>query len=173
MKNPPPSLILEGCCQIAKTKTGQEVKCPECGERNRIWGHGSYQRYALAASHQVTVPRFRCLQPRCPRNTFSILPFPFLRIVRHSLCTLMVLAMTLSHGQKSKSAWARELGIGRRSLDRALTKATHVMAWFEREATVARWGRWPPHRPESHWTAFTQAFSHRFYPYSPQLCQPT
>ena len=170
METPLPPWILNGCCRFAKTKTSQEVKCPECGERDRIWGHGSYQRYALAASHQVAVPRFRCLQPRCPRNTFSILPFPFLRVVRHSLCTLMVLAVMFSQAQKSKSAWARELAIGRRSLHRALAKATAVRVWFEREVTVALWGRWPPHRPASHWTAFTQAFSHRFYPYSPRLC---
>jgi len=170
METPLPPWILNGCCRFAKTKTSQEVKCPECGERDRIWGHGSYQRYALAASHQVAVPRFRCLQPRCPRNTFSILPFPFLRVVRHSLCTLMVLAVMFSQAQKSKSAWARELAIGRRSLHRALAKATAVRVWFEREVTVALWGPWPPHRPGSHWTAFTQAFSHRFYPYSHLLC---
>lgn len=170
MKTPLPSLILNGCCRIAKTKGRQEIKCPECGERVRIWGHGSYGRYALCGANRVGVPRFRCLQPRCPRKTFSILPFPFLRIVRHSLCTLMVLAMMFSQAQKSKSAWARELAIERRSLDRALAKGTEVMAWFEREATVARWGRWPPHRPDPNWTAFTQAFSHHFYPYSPLLC---
>jgi len=170
MKTPLPSLILNGCCRFAKTKTSQVVKCPECGERDRIWGHGSYQRYALAASHQVAVPRFRCLQPRCPRKTFSILPFPFLRVVRHSLCTLMVLATLFVNGPTNKSARARELGIGRRSFNRALAKATDVMGWFEREAAVARWGRWPPHRPDSDWTALTQAFSHRFYPYSSHLC---
>jgi hypothetical protein len=143
----------------------QEIKCPECGERIRIWGHGSYERYALAGVDRVVIPRFRCLKPRCRRKTFSILPFPFLRVLRHSFCTLMVLAMTFSQAQKSKSAWARELKLGRRSLDRALAKGKEVMGWFAIESTVAGWGRWPPHQPESHWTAFIQAFSHRFYPY--------
>ena len=167
MNTPLQLWILNGCCRFAKTKMNHEIKCPECGERVRIWGHGSYGRFALAGTYQVAVPRFRCLEQRCLRRTFSILPFPFLRVVRHSLCTLMVLAMIILKGEKSKSALARELKVGRRSLNRAYAKGIEVMEWFERESTFACWGRWPPHRPQSSWTAFTQAFSHRFYPYSP------
>ena len=167
MKTPLPSWILKGCCRFAKTKMNYEIKCPECGERVRIWGHGSYGRYALGGTYQVAVPRFRCLEQRCPRNTFSILPFPFLRVVRHSLCTLMVLAMIVLKGEKNKSALAREHELGRRSLQRALAKGIEVEDWFERESIIAGWGRWPPHQPESSWTDFTQAFSHRFYPYTP------
>ena len=40
METPLPPWILNGCCRYAKAKTSQEIKCPECGERDRIWIEG-------------------------------------------------------------------------------------------------------------------------------------
>lgn len=167
MKNPLPVWILNGCCLFAKCKVADEIKCPECGERLHIWGHGSYARYGIGGDRQVQVPRFRCLDRQCPRKTFSILPYPMLRYLRHSLCTLVAVAIRFGEGEQNKSRVAVELKVGRRSFGRLLRKAVAVTDWFDKEVSAARWGPWPPHRPESTWTAFTQAFSHCFYPDTP------
>ncbi len=173
MNIPLPVLILNGCCQVAKYEMTSEIQCPECGERLSIWSHGSYLRYKLESNTQVSVPRYRCLALDCPRKTFSILPFPFLRYVRHSLCTLMIMVLIFLKGSQTKSELGRDLNVGRRRLGRALVRGLEVWRWFRKESVMARWGPWPPHKPELCWTAFTQSFSHRFYPYIPLHLQPT
>ena len=173
MKTPPHLSILSACCAVAKSSRPEKPACPECGERVSIWAHGSYWRYAPGSSSQVLIPRFRCLHARCPRQTFSILPFPFLRYVRHSLCLLVLVSFLIVSQQVSLRGLAQKLDLSRRTLQRAVARGHQVSHWLQQEGLASRWGPWPCHQPSQTWTDFTQAFSHRFYPYPTHFFQPT
>lgn len=149
--------------KIAAEKLAAEIFCPECGER-RMWiKHGFYYRYLFDGGEQTAVQRYLCQNPECPRRTFSILPYPFLRIVRLPMCMLILLLDCFTRGETIASL-SRTLGKGKGVVRRAIATASKLRPWIQSEAPVASWGSDPNLDPRKSWTDFIHDFSHVFYP---------
>jgi len=158
----PLKTILECLTARAKLNISGPIACPRCGEMNLVSKYGFYSRFLFTGGHTIKIQRYLCNNDRCPRKTFSILPYPFLRIVRVGLCFLYEL------GEARKKANIRELskssGFCRRTVRRLLEKAKQLGQWLEAELKAESWKGLPWLQPSSLWTIFNHMFSQRFYP---------
>ena len=71
--------------EAAKENQTGPVVCHWCNNRVNIIKYGKYQRYGFTSDEMIDIQRYLCKHDQC-RRTFSILPHPFLRISRFSLC---------------------------------------------------------------------------------------
>lgn len=156
--------ILVLLSSIAKKGQIAEVLCPKCSERHRVTKYGFYFRYLFTGSEMTAIQRYCCGNRECPRRTFSILPHPFLPILRVPLCFLMTLLEIRGKQGRTVSSLAAVIGSTWSTVRRNLRRAAAVGEWFSREQEVALWGPSPCLDPRLHWTAFTQAFSWAFFP---------
>jgi hypothetical protein len=156
--------ILVFLSSIAKEEQTAEILCPKCGERHRVTKYGFYSRYLFSGGELTAIQRHCCGNRECPRRTFSILPHPFLPILRVSLCFLMMLLEVREREGQTVSHLAAVIGSTWSTVRRMLRRAAVVRQWFSREQEVALWGPSPCFDPRLHWTAFTQAFSWAFFP---------
>jgi hypothetical protein len=156
--------ILVFLSSIAKKGQVAEILCPKCGERHRITKYGFYFRYLFTGGEMVPIQRYCCGNRECPRRTFSILPHPFLPILRISLCFLMTLLEVREREGLTVNRLATVIGSTWSTVRRMLRTAVSVRRWFSREQEVALWRPSPCLHPQIHWTAFTQAFSWAFFP---------
>jgi hypothetical protein len=139
-----------------------DIRCPLCGERLRICRYGHYWRYRFEDDGQVAVQRYGCLNPYCPRQTFSIPPHPYLPICRIPLCLLMVVLILHRVKKYSISRCARFLNLGWNTAKRALASAYRLVNWFVDESAA---GAIPPIPCLEHtWPYFTRAYSYAFFP---------
>jgi ribosomal protein S27AE len=156
----PLQVILWSASCVAKQNLVSNVICPQCGERQLVIKWGSYRRYLFCDDETVTIQRFRCLNRHCSRCTFSVLPHPFLPVLRVPLCFLR--ALLSLHGEGCSIArLAREAGKRWAVIRRFLTLADSVKAFLKREFTDI--GS-PCLKPAIVWTEFTQRFSWAFFP---------
>ena len=148
--------------EIAKEKQTAPVVCYWCnGISHRR--HGSYERYAFGSDRLISVPRYYCKHDNC-RRTFSILPHPFLRITRHSICLFQML-LALYEQEIPINRIARMYGKNWAIAARAVAKAKAVIAWIREEAKAdASWGPTPCLDPARHWPHFIRMFAAKFYP---------
>jgi len=149
---------------FANSETPSVIKCPSCGEDRCFHGHGSYLRHHVLGCGQEAIPRFKCLNPLCRRKTFSILPFPFLRWVRHKLNHLLILLVCFSN-QNGVSALARWWDRSRPVIRCALGHASQLKGLIEREARAEQPWALPWIHIRTSWTCFTQAASYALYPH--------
>ena len=144
------------------TKCDPEPRCPHCGERYRIIGHGSYWRYRFDSTGRMAVPRYCCRNPDCPLRTFSILSHPYLPYCRIPLCILMALYQRHVIDKHRISDCARWLQQTWNTAKRAANLSKRLIGWFKGE-TIA--GTLPPIPcRDHHWPAVTRAYSYRFLP---------
>jgi hypothetical protein len=90
----------------------------------------------------VIVPRYRCLNPECPRNTFSVLPPLVLRYNRFFWPCLLAVKMYLDQGVTPYHLARYTWMVGRRVIVRAAAYLKHLEKWIRaiyREATDAEW----------------------------------
>ena len=78
------SIVLYLIDAAKENQTGPVV-CYWCNNRVNIIKYGKYQRYGFTSDELIDIQRYLCKHDQC-RRTFSILPHPFLRISRFSLC---------------------------------------------------------------------------------------
>lgn len=155
----PLQIILLATNEIAKQNLNTEIICPRCGERRNLIKWGFYTRYLFHNDDTIRVQRFRCLNTRCPRSTFSILPHPLLPFVRMPLCFIMTLLSLYQKGcsvadlsRKSAKSWA----VVRRSLN--IAKKIQTVLQNEIDLLL------PCLNPAVSWTLFTHAFSWALFP---------
>lgn len=151
--------ILLAANQVAKEKVTSENICPGCGERHLLIKWGFYNRYLFHGQEMIRIQRFRCLNNRCPRRTFSILPHPFLPIVRLPLCFIMsLLAMHQDNCPMAELARqsAKSWSVVRRTL--VVAKRIQTVLKTELESLL------PCFDPAASWTVFTHAFSWALFP---------
>jgi hypothetical protein len=156
--------ILVFLSSIAKENQIAEILCPKCGERRRVTKYGFYYRYLFTGNETKAIQRYCCGNRECPRRTFSILPHPFLPILRVSLCFLMMLLEVREREGRRVSDLAALIGSTWSTVRRMLRRAVAVRKWLSQEQEVALWGPTPCLAPRLHWTAFTQTFSWAFFP---------
>ena len=139
------------------------IRCPHCAT-SLIIRYGTYKRAHPEESIQIKIPRFVCKSPLCPRITFSVLPYPFLPIVRHFFQTLLYCHCLCNINKMSQAEGARRMGLSRGVIKRLSTFGQKFTAWFDHEKKIAEWGPFPDAIPSLFWTNFTRDFSQVFYP---------
>jgi hypothetical protein len=139
------------------------VRCPHCAT-SLIVRYGTYQRAHPEKPILVKVPRFLCKSPRCPRITFSVLPHPFLPIVRHFSQTLLCCHFLCNIDKASQAEGVRRMGLSRGVIKRLSVLGRKFTPWFNHEKKIADWGPNPDTNPLLFWTDFTRDFSRVFYP---------
>jgi len=144
------------------TNPKADIRCPLCGERLRICRYGHYWRYRFESDDRFAVQRYGCLNPACPRRTFSIPPHPYLPICRIPLCLLMALLINHQSGRYSVSRCARWIKRSWNTAKRAVTSASRLVHWFVYESRAGTIALIPC--LDHTWAAFTRAYSYAFFP---------
>lgn len=159
MTTPLQAILLSASC-VAKQNLISDIICPQCGERQLVIKWGCYRRYLFNDDQTATIQRFRCLNRHCSRYTFSVLPHPFLPVMRVPLCFLLAL-LSLHQKGCSIARLARKAGKRWAVIQRCLSMASRVKTFLNNEFTDS--GS-PCLQPTIIWTAFTQRFSWAFFP---------
>ncbi len=144
-------------------KTDYTTLCSHCASPLNI-RHGTYQRAHPQKDELVSIQRYLCKSPDCPRKTFSILPFPFLRVMRHFHPALFWLHVHFHEKGLNQAETARQLGVSRGICKRLALFCRCFMPWFERERHIGEWGPDPEATPARSWADYNRDFSHTFYP---------
>lgn len=144
-------------------KQEPRILCPHCAT-SLIICHGTYKRAHPEESIQVKIQRFLCKSPLCPWVTFSVLPYPFLPIVRHFFHSLLYCHILCDIDKESQAEAARRMGLSRGVIKRLSALGRRFTSWFVHERNIAEWGPDPLQDPALLWTDFTRDFSRVFYP---------
>jgi transposase-like protein len=149
--------------EIAKQKQTGPIACHWCNNQNNVIKYGTYRRYGFSGQELIKIQRYLCKHDQC-RRTFSILPHPFLRITRLTLCMLTTL-MQLLDQQVPVAEICRHLGLTRFVVDGAIRKWRGLLDWIEKEAHAQpAWAPSPCIAPPGHWSDFIRMFAMQFYP---------
>jgi len=155
--------ILLDLNEIAKKNQTGPIACHWCYNQNNIIKYGTYQRYGFSGGERIKIQRYLCKHDQC-RRTFSILPHPFLRITRITLCMLISL-MQLLNQQYPISQIEDQLGLARSTVYWAIKKGRSILDWIDQEAkTEPNWAPSPCIDPPGHWSDFIRMFAMKFYP---------
>lgn len=162
MPHPVLSILLD-LDRIAKKNETGPVACHWCNNRENIIKYGKYHRYGFSGQERIEIQRYLCKHDRC-RRTFSILPHPFLRITRISLCLLISLLQLLD--QKTPiSLIVEQFGVPRSTLYWLIRKGRDILDWIDQEAQgEVGWAPSPCMDPAAHWSDYIRMFAMKFYP---------
>jgi len=144
-------------------KEEYSVCCPHCASKLTI-RHGFYQRAHPMEDREIAVQRYLCKSPECPWKSFSLLPYPFLPIIRQYYKTLLLCHHLLYGKNRSQADTARQLGVDRGIVKRLGLFSRRFIPWLNRERTMADWGPDPEKNPAVLWPDFTRDVSQAFYP---------
>jgi hypothetical protein len=139
------------------------IRCPHCAT-SLIIRYGKYQRAHPEEPELADVQRYRCKSPDCPWKTFSILPYPFLPVVRHFLQTLFFFHCFFNIAGNTGACTAKQLGAKRGVVKRLASFCKRFNPWFHSEKKIALWGQDPEADQNLFWTDFTRDFSQALYP---------
>ena len=157
-----PPLIMNSLLEIDKSRKQEvPIRCPHCAT-NCIISYGSYYRAHPDLPDLQRIPRYRCKSPACSWKTFSVLPQPFLPIVRHFSGTIRRCMSAI--GGLSQAQCTRIFGLSRGVVRRLVVLGTRFLPWFDHESKIADWGTDPDTIPIPLWPDFTRDFSQSFYP---------
>jgi transposase-like protein len=161
---PHPTLtILLVLNEIAKKKQTGPIACHWCNNQVNIIKYGTYKRYGFSGQEQIKIQRYLCKHDQC-RRTFSILPHPFLRITRLTLCIITALIQLVDQ-QLTTAEVCRRLNLTRSMVDGAIKKWHGLLDWIDHEAkTKPDWAPSPCIDPPGHWSNFIRMFAMKFYP---------
>lgn len=109
------------------------ICCPAC-HQDRFRKHGCYTRKGFhsteyGATVEVSVPRYRCLNPRCKRATFSILPAGVLRLCRFRWRDLLSVRHALAAGTSGRYL-ARMWHVGAAVIYRLQAELAAMGSWI-------------------------------------------
>lgn len=160
--SPPISTIIKYLLELVEDKTTGPVVCFWCNQSNFI-KYGTYPRYGFTTDELIRIQRYLCKMDQCQR-TFSILPHPFLRITRFSLCMFKLL-LELFEQHLRIAEIARSFGLSWQTIARAIQTAIDVVSWIRQEAFADPiWAPSPCLHPHRCWSAFIRMFAAKFYP---------
>lgn len=143
-------------------KVEQPVLCPHCATSVTI-RYGNYKRAHPEESIQINIQRYLCKFSECQWKTFSVLPYPFLPIIRHFYHTLLLCHLLCSTKKIIQAAIGRQLGLSRGIIKRLSAFSYRFSPWFAREKRIADWGPDPATNPDRLWSDFSRDFSQSFY----------
>lgn len=143
---------------ITKENYSSMIQCTHCGNRDTLIKWGFYNRYTFN-DELINIPRYRCDNDLCPRQTFSIPPHPFLPILRASLCMLMYVLKMYEMGyciaeiaRATQNTWSR--------IHRWLSRIRLIRYWLFKEYG----NTCPGLSMGGNWAVFVRDFSWTFYP---------
>jgi len=165
--------ILDICSSIAKENIIDEVVCPVCGERLMWIKYGFYPRYIFSSRKNILIQRYLCLNKKCQRRTFSILPYPMLPILRVSVFFLLAILSRHEENGENTSCLARESGMGWGVMRRMLQAAEKVRIWLRKEGYLHCFGSDPCRSRPIGWAGFIREFSWAIYPARFAISSPT
>lgn len=155
--------ILLYLSESAKENHTGPVVCHWCNNGVNIIKYGKYQRYGFAGEDLIDIQRYLCKHDQC-RRTFSILPHPFLRISRFSLCMFNEL-LRLCDGHMGIAEIARRFAVSWPTIPRGIEMARRIVSWIRQEAkTQPPWTPHPCMHPLRSWSEFMRMFAAKFYP---------
>ena len=143
-------------------KSKQPVRCPFCS-MCLIICYGYYLRYHPERGELVKIQRYVCKAPGCPVKTFSIPPFPLLRIVRHVYRTVEEGYMLMDE-RLNQASVGRLLTLARGVVRYVYEFGNRFFPFLDHEQSIAQWGAEFEIAPCSAWPCFIRDFSHHFYP---------
>ena len=133
--------------EIAKKNQTGPIVCHWCNNQVNIIKYGTYKRYGFSGQGLIRIQRYLCKHDQC-RRTFSILPHPFLRITRATLCMLISMMQLLDQSIPIAEI-CRRLGLTRSMVYWAIKKGRCILDWidwrgkFLREILLKRRNDWP------------------------------
>ena len=149
--------------EIAKENQTGPIACHWCNNQVNIIKYGTYTRYNFSGRELIAIQHYLCKHDGC-RRTFSILPHPFLRITRMTLCMITTL-MQLVDKQISTAEVCRRSGLTRSVVNGTIKKWRCLLDWIDQEdRTEAVWAPSPCIDPPGHWSDFIRMFAMKFYP---------
>ncbi len=170
--SPPMPSIVGHLVKLVEEKSTGPIACCWCNNQINFIKYGSYKRYAFTTDQLVKIQRYLCKFDKC-RRTFSILPHPFLRITRFSLCMLEQILILFAQ-QLLIAEIARGFGQSWPTINRTIQKASDILAWIDQEAkTDPSWGSRPCLNPGQCWSEFIRMFAAKFYPKRYGTISPT
>jgi transposase-like protein len=156
------SIVLYLIDAAKENQTGPVVCC-WCNNRVNIIKYGKYQRYGFTSDELIDIQRYLCKHDQC-RRTFSILPHPFLRISRFSLCLFNEL-LRLCDEHTTIAEIARCFAVSWPTIPRSIKMARRIVSWIRQEAkTQPPWAPHPCMHPCQCWSEFIRMFAAKFYP---------
>ena len=161
MSDPLVSILLL-TSHIAKQNLTSRIFCPECMEKHQVIKWGFYSRYLFHDDDMIQIQRFRCLNGQCSRFTFSVLPHPFLPIVRVPLCFMLMLLSMYRNGH-SVADLVRKSGKSWSLIRRAVDMAKQLRSFLQNEVKNILNFPSPCLDPATTWTAFAHVFSWAFF----------
>ncbi len=156
----PLSAIVSVLASMSTEKSKRPDSCVWCSWKQFI-KYGKYYRYRFLGEERCIIQRYLCKNTECKR-TFSILPHPFLRYLRLTVCVLSALLEELLRGT-SKTHIARLLGVTYPTVLRTARKAAELFDWMNHEPD-APWSPSPCVHGPRVWAGFIKMFSWKFYP---------
>ncbi len=139
-------------------KKNHQMRCCHCSSALVI-RNGTYPRNDPQKDTEIRVQRYLCKSPKCPWQSFSVLPSPILPVIRHTYKALFSYSDMFQNGM-NQVAVARKLNLKRGVVKRLKIFCHQFMVWLDREKKVADWG-WDPFQ---FWQDFTRDFSQYFFP---------
>lgn len=144
-------------------KQESPVRCPHCAT-TAIIRNGNYQRAHPEEDRCIDIQRYLCKSRNCPRKTFSILPYPFLPIIRHFYDTILLYHYLYNKQRIGQAATAWHLNVTRGRAKRLGVFCRRFLPWLKHEEKISDWGADLQENAVSCWGDFTQDFSQAFYP---------
>lgn len=161
--SPPMAAIIKQLLELVEDKTTGRVCCCWCNNQINFIKYGTYQRYKFTVNELIKIQRYLCKNDQCNR-TFSILPHPFLRITRFSLCMFSVI-LELFEQELRIAEIAKRCGMDRQVVVRAIKAGKAIFEWLVQESrTDPIWGPTPCLHPHRCWSDFIRMFAAKFYP---------
>lgn len=153
------------------SKKEQRIHCPCCATSLNI-RYEFYQRVHPFKEGHISVQRYRCNTPECPRKTFSVLPYPLLPILRHFYHTLLFCHVSCRK-KLSQADGARKMKMHKGTYKRLRVFCDKFFPWFNREKKIAGWSLQSGVVTSCSWADFTRYFSQHFYPNRCRFLLPT
>jgi hypothetical protein len=121
-------------CSLQQIQENEHIYCPGC-RSSHCWVHGAYTRKGFHVRDRmitipIDVPRYRCLNPECPRCTFSVLPPQLLRYSRFFWPCLLAVKMSLDQGLTPYHVARHIWKVGRGVVVRAAVLLTCLEQWI-------------------------------------------
>lgn len=159
-----PWKFLQHLDQIVKAKQTGRLVCCWCHNQVNIIKWGVYWRYSFSGDKRIAIQRYYCKHDSC-RRTFSLLPHPFLRITRFSLCMLVEILRLITQEYASNAEIARRFDVTWPTIARAIQKGDQIMSWIDQETkTEPGWEPSPCMKGPDCWSNFIPMFAAKFYP---------
>lgn len=170
--SPPLFVTLFHLNQAAKEIQTGPIFCCWCNNCINFIKYGKYQRFGFSDDELIDIQRFLCKNDSC-RRTFSVLPHPFLRITRFTLCIFRTLQAWIKQTVLIAEI-ARRMGSTWPTMARAIEKAHCILDWIEQEVrTEPLWAPSPCIDPPRYWSEFNRVFAAKFYPIRYGAAPPT